>query len=121
VREATGGGAHISIDALGSPATCFNSIRSLRKRGRHVQVGLLLADQRHPPLPMDRVIAYELEIIGSHGMQAFRYDAMLGLIGAGRLRPELLVGSTITLDEAPAALADLDSFRGAGVTVIDRF
>jgi alcohol dehydrogenase len=121
VREATGGGAHLSLDALGSPATCFNSIRGLRKRGRHVQVGLLLADQRHPPLPMDRVIAYELEIIGSHGMQAHRYDAMLGLIEAGRLRPDLLVGKTITLDEAPAALADLDSFRGAGVTVIDRF
>jgi alcohol dehydrogenase len=121
VREATGGGAHLSLDALGSPATCFSSIRGLRKRGRHVQVGLLLADQRHPPLPMDRVIAHELQILGSHGMQAFRYDAMLGLIEAGRLRPNLLVGKTITLDEAPAALADLDSFRGAGVTVIDRF
>jgi alcohol dehydrogenase len=121
VREATGGGAQLSLDALGSPATCFSSIRGLRKRGRHVQVGLLLADQRHPPLPMDRVIAYELQILGSHGMQAHRYDAMLGLIEAGRLRPDLLVGKRITLDEAPAALADLDSFRGAGVTVIDRF
>jgi alcohol dehydrogenase len=118
VREATGGGAHVSLDALGSPATCFNSVACLRKRGRHIQVGLLLAEQSRPPLPMDRVIADELEILGSHGMQAHRYGAMLALIEAGRVRPERLVGSTIALDEAPAALAALDRFAGAGVTVI---
>jgi alcohol dehydrogenase len=121
VREATGGGAHVSMDALGSPVTCFNSVANLRKRGRHLQVGLLLADQRHPALPMDQVIANELEIVGSHGMQAFRYGAMLELIQAGKVRPDLLIGATIALAAAPAALADLSSFRGAGVTVIDEF
>ena len=121
VREATGGGAHVSLDALGSAATCFSSIAGLRKRGRHIQVGLMLAEHRHAAIPMDRVIADELEILGSHGMQAHRYDAMLAMIASGQLRPELLVGQRISLDEAPAALADLNSFRGAGVTVIDRF
>jgi alcohol dehydrogenase len=120
VREATSGGAHVSLDALGSPATCFNSVASLRKRGRHIQVGLLLAEQSRPPLPMDRVIADELEILGSHGMQAHRYGAMLALIESGRVRPERLVGRTIGLDEAPAALAAMDRFSGAGVTVIAR-
>ena len=121
VREATGGGAHVSLDALGSAQTCLSSIAGLRKRGRHIQVGLMLAEHRHAAIPMDRVIADELEILGSHGMQAHRYDAMLAMIASGQLRPELLVGQRITLDEAPAALADLSSFRGAGVTVIDRF
>ena len=121
VREATRGGAHVSIDALGSPTTLFNSISCLRKRGRHVQVGLMLAEQSRPWIPMDRVIAHELEIVGSHGMQAYRYDAMLDLIQSGRVRPDRLVGRTISLDEAPAALADLNSFAGTGVTVIDRF
>jgi len=120
VREATGGGAHVSLDALGSARTCFSSIAGLRKRGRHIQVGLMLAEHRHAAIPMDRVIADELEILGSHGMQAHRYDAMLAMIASGQLRPELLVGQRISLDEAPAALADLNSFRGAGVTVIDR-
>ncbi|NTU84896.1 MAG: zinc-dependent alcohol dehydrogenase family protein [Chloroflexales bacterium] len=118
VREATGGGAHVSLDALGSPATCFSSIACLRKRGRHIQVGLMLADHSRPAIPMDRVIAHELVILGSHGMQAHRYDAMLALIQSGRVLPAQLVGATITLEQAPAALADLDSFRGAGVTVI---
>ena len=36
VIDASGGGAHVSMDALGSPETCFNSISSLRKRGVHL-------------------------------------------------------------------------------------
>jgi alcohol dehydrogenase len=121
VIEISGGGAHLSLDALGSPGTCFSSIACLRKRGRHVQVGLMLAEQSRPPIPMDKVIANELEILGSHGMQAHRYDAMLGMIQAGLLRPQLLVGHTISLAEAPAALAAMGGFPGVGVTVIDRF
>ena len=45
VIEITGGGAHVSLDALGHPTTCFNSVANLRKRGRHVQVGLMLAGE----------------------------------------------------------------------------
>jgi alcohol dehydrogenase len=75
IKEITRSGAHVSIDALGHPTTCINSIKSLKKLGKHVQVGLLLADQATPPIPMNLVIAHELEIIGSHSMQAFRYDA----------------------------------------------
>lgn len=121
VRSITGGGAHLSLDALGHPDTCFNSIANLRKRGRHVQVGLMLAEHATPKIPMARVIANELEILGSHGMQAFRYQPMLDMIEAGRLNPELLVGARITLEESIAALTSMDSFSALGVTVVDRF
>ncbi|MGZ4615711.1 MAG: zinc-binding dehydrogenase, partial [Actinomycetes bacterium] len=119
VRELTGGGAHVSLDAFGSHQTCAASIRSLRKRGRHVQVGLLPPALGHPPLPMARVIAHELEIVGSHGMQAHAYDEMLALVEAGALRPDLLVTRRISLDEAGPALAAMDGpGAAAGVTVI---
>lgn len=121
VREITRGGAHASIDALGHPATCFNSIANLRRRGRHVQVGLMLDDQARPAIPMDRVIAYELEIRGSHGMQAFRYAPMMQMIAAGKLQPQKLIGKEIGLDDAPAALAAMDKFEGTGMTVITGF
>jgi alcohol dehydrogenase len=121
VREITGGGAHVSIDALGSPATCFNSIANLRKRGKHVQIGLLLGDQSRPVVPMDKIIGNELEIYGSHGMQAYRYPAMLEMIRAGKLQPAKLVGRTISLDDAVTELTNMDNFSGTGVTVIDRF
>lgn len=121
IREITGGGAHVSIDALGSPATCRNSIKGLRKRGRHVQVGLLLADERDTPVPMDQVIAKELEIYGSHGIPAHAYGPMLDMIAAGKLSPARLIGKTITLAEAPAELAAMGHFSGTGVTIITRF
>lgn len=121
IRDLTGGGTHVSLDALGHPQTCFNSIDSLRKRGRHVQVGLMLADQAHPPVPMDRVISHELEIVGSHGMQAHRYDAMMAMIQSGRLTPEQLVGREISLAESIEVLTTMDQFKTTGVTVVTKF
>ncbi len=116
---ASDGGAHLSVDARGSPATCVASVESLRKRGRHVQVGIPTGDGRRPPIPMDRVIARELEIRGSHGMAAHEYPTMLAAIAAGRVRPDLLVGRRITLEDAPAALMAMGGpATGAGMTVI---
>jgi alcohol dehydrogenase len=121
IADATGGGAHISIDALGHRGTCRNSILSLRRRGRHVQVGLLLGDQADPPLPMGRVIGWELELLGSHGMQAHRYGDMLALILSGRIDPDDLISRRIALSDAPAALMDVPQSTERGVTVITDF
>jgi D-arabinose 1-dehydrogenase-like Zn-dependent alcohol dehydrogenase len=119
ILDLTGGGAHVSLDALGSPTTAVASVRSLRPRGRHVQVGLLLGDASTPPIPMDFVIGREIEIYGSHGMSARDYPAMLDLVADGTLRPELLLGSVIGLDDAGAALAAMDEpAPTAGITVV---
>ena len=121
IRDRCGGGAHVSVDALGSPVTCHDSIACLRKRGRHLQVGLLAPEERDAPIPTGRVIADELEIYGSHGMQAHRYPQMLSMITEGRLQPQRLVGRTIRLDQAADALVAMDRFDDVGVTVIDTF
>ncbi len=121
VRDITDGGAHVSIDALGSPETCYNAVSSLRKRGRHVQIGLLTGDDRATALPMDRVVADELEIRGSHGIQAHAYPAVLAMIAAGKLQPEKLLGQTVSLEEGIEVLQSMDGFEGAGITVIDSF
>ena len=121
VVEITQGGAHVSLDALGHPTTCFNSISNLRKRGKHVQVGLMLADHSTPAIPMSKVIANELEILGSHGMQSHRYGAMLAMIQSGKLAPEKLIGRRITLEESVQALINMDKFEGVGVTVVTEF
>ncbi len=121
IHELTDRGAHLSIDALGSKTTAANSVLSLRKRGRHVQVGLLAGDDHRPPLPMERVIGWELEILGSHGMQAHRYEEMLDLISSGQLRPQQLIGNTIPLEQAPMALQEMGEFSAVGITVIDQF
>ena len=120
IHDVTGGGAQVSLDALGSADTLASSVRSLRRRGRHVQVGLLLGAAAMPPVPMDLVIARELEIYGSHGMAARDYPPMLAQVADGALRPGLLVGEVIGLAQAGAALAAMDRPpSGAGMTVID--
>ncbi|MEU0671781.1 zinc-dependent alcohol dehydrogenase family protein [Streptomyces sp. NPDC006172] len=119
IHELTGGGAHLSLDALGSPATCAASVNGLRRRGRHVQVGLLPSADGTTPVPLARAVALELELLGSHGMAAHAYPEMLELVRAGLLRPDLLVTSTIALDAVPEALAALGTAPGAGVTVIE--
>jgi len=121
IREISTGGADVSIDALGSPATCFNSIACLGKRGKHVQVGLLSPEHRNAMVPTGLIVANELEILGSHGMQAHRYPQMLDMIVAGKLRPQTLIGQTIKLDRVAEALVNMDSFTGTGVTVINDF
>jgi D-arabinose 1-dehydrogenase-like Zn-dependent alcohol dehydrogenase len=119
VRELTGGGAHLSVDALGSHDTCVAGIRSLRRQGRHIQVGLLPAVLGAPALPMDLVIGGELEVRGSHGMAAHAYPALLGLITAGVLAPARLVTQVIGLDEAPEALVTMDRPGKAGIRLIE--
>ena len=119
VRAVTGGGAHVGLDAIGSPLVAAASVRSLRRRGRHVQVGLLLGEDAATALPMDRVVAHELEVIGSHGMAAVDYPAMLDLVGKGILDPRALVGRVIGLDEAGAALAAMDHPGPPGLTVVE--
>ena len=121
IRHVTGGGAHASLDALGHPDTCFNSVACLRKRGRHVQVGLMTGEHRNARVPMDRVIAWELEMVGSHGLQAYEYDRMLRMVASGFVEPARLVTRTVTLEDGVDVLTGMDDYTVLGVVVIDRF
>jgi alcohol dehydrogenase len=121
IKDFTQGGAHASIDALGSIITSQNSIRCLRKRGRHVQIGLTLVEDSLVSIPMYEVLAKELIIVGSHGMQAHRYPEMLKMIEVGKLSPKKLIGKTVSLEQAGQELASMGHFVQQGVSVIDRF
>ena len=122
IQEITGSGADVGVDALGSQVTSSQSILSLKRRGRHLQLGLLLTLDGLTPEPMGRVIAYELDLLGSHGMAAVDYPKMLAMVDSGVLRPDLLVEQIIGLDKGAIALRTLsqpDSSKLGGVTIID--
>ena len=122
VREITKGGAHVSIDALGITATCRNSIASLRRRGRHLQIGMTgSAEQGDIPVPIDIIAEHELMLIGTQGMPAVGYDVMLAMIAAGKLSPGDLVTRTLTLEEVGGVLASMEDFATIGIPVIDRY
>jgi alcohol dehydrogenase len=119
IREITHGGADLSIDALGSRQTCYDAIMSLRKQGRHIQLGLLAGKEKDPPLPMSEVIARELQIVGSHGMQAHEYPTLLSYITSGKIDPGALIGKIVSLEEGAAELMQMGEFPQTGITVIE--
>ena len=122
VRDATNGGAHVSLDALGITATFHNSIRGLRKLGRHVQIGMPLGRHAEPTIPLlELVYSRQISVMGTRGIPASRFPALFEMIAAGHLDPARLVTHTISLAEAGPALEAMNGYTGAGITVIDRF
>ena len=119
IREATDGGADLSLDALGSPATCAASIAGLRTRGRHVQVGLLPPALGLPAVPMHLVVMRELQLFGSHGISAHAYPQLLSLIASGRMHPDRLITGIIELDQAGAVLAGMGGTPPIGITMVN--
>ena len=122
ILQLTGGGAHVAVDALGIAATCQGAVMSLRKRGRHLQIGLTSsAEQGMIALPIDLIVLKEITVVGSLGMPAPRYGTMLGMVEAGTLAPGKLVQRRIGLEEASGVLESMDRYGTVGVTVIDRY
>lgn len=121
VQDATGGGCHVSIDALGIGATFQNSLRSLRPLGRHVQVGMPVGTHATVPLELlDLVYARQLSLHGMRGLDASGFGELLEFVADGRIDPNLLVTQRVGLSEAGAALAAMDGVQPPGITVIDR-
>ena len=115
------GGAHVAVDALGSATTAAQSVLSLRRRGRHVQLGLLLTPSGLTEMPMARVIGWELDLLGSHGMAAKDYPEMLEMVAAGKLNPSVLITREIGLADGAVALREMSAphpSAAGGITVI---
>lgn len=117
----TAGGADVSIDAVGTAATMSNSIGSLRKHGRHVQIGLLLGEHANPPIRMEPVIMGEIDILGTRGLAASSYPDLFDFVEKHEIDLGRLVTGTTTLDGASSVLTAMGDFAAVGVTVIDRF
>ena len=120
--ELTKGGAHVSVDALGITATCKNAINSLRKQGRHLQIGLTsAAEQGEIALPIDKMVTMELQFIASLGMQASHYPAMLQMLEAGKISPKKMVTGTCNLAGINKVFEEMNTFQNVGVTVINNY
>lgn len=122
IQDLTKGGAQVSVDALGVLATCRNSVNSLRKRGRHIQLGITPPELKgQVPVPIDEIVARELRIIGSHGMPLSGYSRLLQMVSSGVLKPESLVTSTVPLAETGSVIEAMENFGTTGFVVIDEY
>ena len=122
VRTLTRGGAQVSIDALGIAETCRNSVLSLRKLGRHVQLGHTTRKEAGDvPLPIDVILLNELKLYGTFGMQAQRFGTMLAMCEAGILKPAQIVSQQVGLDGITDVLEAMGTYNTTGVVVISSF
>jgi D-arabinose 1-dehydrogenase-like Zn-dependent alcohol dehydrogenase len=122
VIDITNGGAHVAVDALGIATTCRNAIMSLRKQGRHLQIGLTTAAEKgEVSLPIDRMVTMELQVIASLGMQASHYPGMLQMVEAGRISPKKMVTGTCDLNGINKVFEEMNTFQNVGVTVINKY
>jgi D-arabinose 1-dehydrogenase-like Zn-dependent alcohol dehydrogenase len=122
VHELTSGGAHVSVDALGIAATCQQSIGSLRKRGRHLQIGLTTSEEQGMvALPIDVMVQKEISFLGSLGMQASRFPDLLRMVESGVLQPGRLVTRTVSVDEAGQVIASMSEYKTTGVAVLNKW
>jgi alcohol dehydrogenase len=122
VRALTEGGADTSLDALGIAETCRNSVRSLRPRGTHVQVGLTTdAERGEVSLPTDWMTRWEISFFGSRGMPPTSYDDLFALIEATGIDPGALVARELSLSDVSDRLAAMDEYGVRGVEVVTDF
>ncbi|PRY21502.1 alcohol dehydrogenase [Aliiruegeria haliotis] len=118
VRDITGGGADVAVEALGVEETTVSALKSLKKLGRMVQVGMPAGDHVTMPIPMDAVYAGQLALFGTRGMPSWRYPSLLNLIEARGLDLSPLVSRRVRLSDASTELAAFDGPAAPGVAVI---
>lgn len=122
VQTITKGGAHLSIDALGVATTQLNSVMSLRRGGRHVQIGLTTFEEGGKvPLPVDYMILFEIAYIGSVVNPVAGYPALLAMVEQGKLHPERLVTQHVPISEAGRVLDAMTTFGTRGMVMIDQW
>ncbi len=120
IHERTGGGAAVSVDALGIEETCRNSVDCLASLGQHLQLGLTTGAERgEVPLPTDSMVGREIDFLGSRGMPPTRYDELLAFIDSGAIDPGELVTRTVPLQSVPDRIAAMDEFDAIGIEVCE--
>lgn len=121
IREITGGGAHVSVEALGIAATTNASIECLRPLGRHVQVGMPVGHTARMEINMSAVYQGNLALYGTRGMPAWKYPSLLALIETGRIDMSPLIAREVALSEVGRELAAFNGPTPPGVAVITDF
>jgi len=104
VRRLTDGqGAHVAIDAAGTPISIRQAVDVLRKGGRVAFTGVPTGGGGETALPMQKIVLEEIEL---YGVRANRntMEEVLPLVVSGRVRVKPLVTHTFPLADYGEAL-----------------
>ena len=117
IREITGGGAQVSIEALGVEVTTNASVDCLATLGRHVQVGMP-AGSGQMQVNMRAIYSKQLAFFGTRGMPSWKYPTLLGMIERGQVDISPMVAREIPLSGASAELRAMHGPTPPGTAVI---
>ncbi|MFA8385098.1 MAG: zinc-binding dehydrogenase [Pelagibaca sp.] len=118
IHDITGGGAHVSVEALGIAATTNASIDCLRVLGRHVQVGMPAGETGMMEVNMRGIYSKQLSFFGTRGMPAWKYPTLLDMIERGQVDIRPMVAREVSLSGASAELAAMHGPTAPGTAVI---
>lgn len=117
IRDITGGGAQVSVEALGIAATTNASVECLATLGRHVHVGMP-AGSGEMQINMRAIYTKQLAFFGTRGMPAWKYPSLLGFIERGEVDISPMVAREIPLSAASAELRAMKGPTAPGTAVI---
>jgi alcohol dehydrogenase len=120
IIEITGGGAQVSIEALGVEVTTNASVECLATLGRHVHVGMP-SGSGLMQINMGAIYRKQLSFYGTRGMPAWKYPSLLEMIDAGAVDLSPMVAREIGLSQASAELRAMSGPTAPGTAVITDF
>lgn len=115
IRKLTGGGADVSFEAIGLPATQEAAFAGTRNGGRLVLVGY---SAKPMTLNSGRTMYREMEIIGSLGCPASEYPKVIELARSGKIKVKELVTARFQLEQINQAFDTLRQGRGIRSVVV---
>ena len=120
IRDITGGGAQVSIEALGIEATTNASVECLATLGRHVHVGMPAGDGMMQ-VNMRAIYSKQLAFYGTRGMPSWKYPTLLGMIERGDVDLSPMLDREVSLSGASAELRAMKGPTPPGTAVITDF
>ena len=120
IREITGGGAQVSIEALGIEATTNASVECLAILGRHVHIGMP-GGSGMMEINVRAIYTKQLAFYGTRGMPSWKYPSLLGMIERGEVDLSPMVAREIPLEGATGELRAMKGPTPPGTAVIRKF
>lgn len=114
VREL--GGADLALDFVGAPQTVAEAMRSLRRGGRAVVVGVGTEPLNLPAAAI--LTSGEYELRGCYGSEKRDLESVLDLAALGALDLSRSVSACFPLEQANEALASLEHKRDDPVRIV---
>ncbi|HUZ79942.1 MAG TPA: zinc-binding dehydrogenase [Thermoplasmata archaeon] len=115
VRKRSGGGADVALEVVGTPETVSLALSTLRRGGRLCVVGY---SDSVVPIPLNRLMFFEYEIVGSLGCRPVDYPRVIEMVRKGMVSLDAVVTATLPLDRIGEAAEDLRAGKGLRTLIV---